>query len=81
MAMAQTVRLRRDFDCQTLPLCISLTKAVNWFLDSIEPYWNGEVEIDPAQVNAELVAVDAKIKAAKAKHNQFLKELGFHLLP
>lgn len=40
-----------------------------------------EAEIDLALVHAELVAVDAKIKAATARHNEFLKELGLPLLP
>jgi type I restriction enzyme M protein len=40
-----------------------------------------EAEIDLAQVHAEIVTADAKIKAATAKHNQFLKELGLPLLP
>jgi len=40
-----------------------------------------EPEIDLAQVHAELVAADIKIKAATAKHNEFLKELGLPPLP
>jgi type I restriction enzyme M protein len=40
-----------------------------------------EQEIDLAQIHAELVAADARIKAATAKHNAFLKELGLPLLP
>ena len=40
-----------------------------------------EQEIDLAKVHAELVAADTKIKAATAKHNAFLKELGLPLLP
>jgi type I restriction enzyme M protein len=40
-----------------------------------------ETEIDLAQVHAEIVAAEAKIKVATAKHNQFLKELGLPLLP
>ncbi len=40
-----------------------------------------EQEIDLAQVHAELVAADIKIKAATAKHNAFLKELGLLPLP
>ena len=40
-----------------------------------------EQEIDLAEVHAELVAADIKIKAATAKHNAFLKELGLPLLP
>ena len=40
-----------------------------------------EQEIDLAKVHAELVAADIKIKAATAKHNAFLKELGLHPLP
>ncbi len=40
-----------------------------------------EQEIDLAKVHAELVAVDIKIKAATAKHNAFLKELGLLPLP
>lgn len=38
-------------------------------------------EIDLAEVNAKLVEVEGKIKAAKDKHNAFLKELGQPLLP
>ena len=40
-----------------------------------------EQEIDLAEVHAELVAADIKIKAATAKHNAFLKELKLPLLP
>ncbi len=40
-----------------------------------------EQEIDLAKVHAELVAADIKIKAATAKHNEFLKELGLPPLP
>ncbi len=40
-----------------------------------------EAEIDLAKVHEELVALDAKIKTATAKHNEFLKELGLPLLP
>jgi type I restriction enzyme M protein len=40
-----------------------------------------EQEIDLALVHAELVAADAKIKVATAKHNEFLRELGLPLLP
>ncbi len=40
-----------------------------------------EAEIDFAQVHAELVAIEGKIKVAKAKHNEFLKELGLPMLP
>jgi type I restriction enzyme M protein len=40
-----------------------------------------EQEIDLAEVHAELVAADTKIKAATAKHNAFLRELGLPLLP
>jgi type I restriction enzyme M protein len=40
-----------------------------------------EQEIDLAKVHAELVAADIKIKAATAKHNAFLKELGLLPLP
>ena len=40
-----------------------------------------EQEIDLAEVHADLVAADIKIKAATAKHNAFLKELGLPLLP
>lgn len=35
-----------------------------------------EEEIDLQAVNAELVALEAKIGAARDKHNAFLKELG-----
>ena len=40
-----------------------------------------EQEIDLAKVHAELVAADIKIKAATAKHNAFLEELGLPPLP
>ena len=40
-----------------------------------------EEEIDLATVHAELVKVDAQVKAATEKHNAFLKELGLPLLP
>jgi type I restriction enzyme M protein len=40
-----------------------------------------EEGIDLETVNAELLLLDQRIKAAKAKHNEFLKELGLPLLP
>jgi type I restriction enzyme M protein len=40
-----------------------------------------EQEIDLSVVNAELVSLEKKIKAATEKHNAFLKELGLPLLP
>jgi type I restriction enzyme M protein len=40
-----------------------------------------EQEIDLAKVHAELVAADIKIKAATAKHNAFLEQLGLPPLP
>jgi type I restriction enzyme M protein len=40
-----------------------------------------EDEIDLAAVHAELLNLDQKIKAATAKHNDYLKELGLPLLP
>lgn len=42
---------------------------------------SAEEEIDLTAVNAELVTLDQEIKAATAKHNAFLKELGLPLLP
>ena len=40
-----------------------------------------EEEIDLPAVNAELVALEQTVEAARAKHNAFLKELGLPLLP
>ncbi len=40
-----------------------------------------ETEIDLAATHAELVEIEAAIKTATAKHNEFLKELGLPLLP
>jgi len=40
-----------------------------------------EEEIDLAAVHAELLAVEQKITEAKARHNQYLAELGLPLLP
>lgn len=40
-----------------------------------------ETEIDLAATHASLVEIEEKIKAATAKHNQFLAELGLPLLP
>ena len=40
-----------------------------------------EKEIDLADVHAKMMEVDAQIKAATEKHNEFLKELGLPLLP
>ena len=40
-----------------------------------------EIEIDLQAVHAELVEADESIKAAKKKHNVFLKELGLPPLP
>ena len=40
-----------------------------------------EAEIDLKAVHAELVSLDKDIKAATAKHNAFLQELGLPLLP
>lgn len=41
----------------------------------------GELEIDLSATHSELVEIDAAIKAATAKHNAFLKELGLPPLP
>lgn len=41
----------------------------------------GEEEIDLAKVHGDLVRIEAEIATAKAKHNEFLKELGLPLLP
>src|SRR5690606_1409850 len=40
-----------------------------------------EEEIDLAAVHADLVAAENKIADAKARHNQYLAELGLPLLP
>ena len=40
-----------------------------------------EVQIDFAATPALLIEIEDKIKAATAKHNKFLKELGLPLLP
>jgi len=40
-----------------------------------------EEEIDLAAVHADLVATEKKIADAKARHNQYLAELGLPLLP
>jgi type I restriction enzyme M protein len=40
-----------------------------------------EAEIDLAATNAELVKIEAEIRDATRKHNEFLKELGLPLLP
>jgi len=40
-----------------------------------------EEEIDLAATQADLIAIDKKIRDAMAKHNEFLKELGLLLLP
>ncbi len=40
-----------------------------------------EVEIDLAATHAELVRIDAELRQATARHNDFLKELGLPLLP
>jgi type I restriction enzyme M protein len=41
----------------------------------------GEAEIDLAATNQALQTIDAEVRAAKAKHNAFLAELGLPLLP
>lgn len=41
----------------------------------------GEEEIDLEKTNADLVAIEGQIKAAKAKHNAFLQELSLLQLP
>jgi type I restriction enzyme M protein len=38
-------------------------------------------EIDLAETHQQLVSIEADIKAARDKHNAFLKELGLNLLP
>ena len=40
-----------------------------------------EAEIDLPAVNVELVTLEKDIKAARDKHNAFLKELGLPALP
>ena len=40
-----------------------------------------EAEIDLAATHAELVRIDAELRQATARHNEFLKELGLPLLP
>jgi len=40
-----------------------------------------EAEVDLAAVHAELVRIDGEVRAATAKHNDFLKQLGLPLLP
>ena len=40
-----------------------------------------EEEIDLETVNAELLSLDQRIKAAAEEHNEFLKDLGLPLLP
>ena len=40
-----------------------------------------EEEIDLTEVNASLVEIEKRVKAATAQHNEFLKELGLPLLP
>ena len=41
----------------------------------------GEEEIDLAATHAELVEIETAVRAAAAKHNEFLKELGLSGLP
>jgi type I restriction enzyme M protein len=41
----------------------------------------GEEEIDLGATHQQLVEIEATIRAATAKHNQFLKELGLPKLP
>ena len=41
----------------------------------------GEEEIDLSATHGELVSIEATIKQATAKHNEFLKELGQSPLP
>jgi type I restriction enzyme M protein len=40
-----------------------------------------DAEIDLSVTHQQLVSIEADIKAAKDKHNAFLKELGLNLLP
>lgn len=41
----------------------------------------GEAEIDLDDTHQQLVDIEKAVFAAKAKHNEFLKELGLKLLP
>jgi type I restriction enzyme M protein len=41
----------------------------------------GEEEIDLGATHQQLVEIEATIRAATVKHNQFLKELGLPKLP
>ena len=41
----------------------------------------GEKEIDLSATQRELVEIEKQVRAATAKHNAFLKELGLSLLP
>ena len=41
----------------------------------------GEAEIDLDDTHQQLVDIEKAVVAAKAKHNEFLKELGLKLLP
>ena len=41
----------------------------------------GEAEIDLEATHGELMKIEKAIAVAKAKHNEFLKELGLKLLP
>ena len=50
---------------------------ISRYISTAEP----EAEVDLAAVHAELVAAEEKIKAATAKHNAFLAELGLPPLP
>jgi type I restriction enzyme M protein len=42
---------------------------------------SAEVEVDLAEVNAQLVKINERYKAAVNQHNDFLKELGLSPLP
>lgn len=50
---------------------------ISRYISTAEP----EEEVDLAAVHAELVAAEEKIRAATAKHNAFLAELGLPPLP
>jgi type I restriction enzyme M protein len=81
--IVDTYRFRREEPRYSRRVSLAEIEANDWNLN-ISRYVStaeAEAEIDLAEANAELLAIDAEISKATAKHNAFLRELGLDLLP
>jgi type I restriction enzyme M protein len=81
--IVETYQHRREHEQYARRVPMAEIEANDWNLN-ISRYVStaeAETEVDLAATHAELVRIDAEVRAATAKHNAFLKESGLPALP